>query len=235
MCGRFNADRETLDEKFIELTGRPFPGATNHNTAPTEEAWVVRERRGERHAMAARWWLTPFWSKTSSPRLGGFNARCETLSTSRVFGEPFRRRRCVVPVSGFYEWSGAPAGRVPHYVRRLDETPLLLAGVWDRWREPASGAWLPGFAIVTVPAHDGLAHLHHRQPLMLWPGSASTWLDHSAPAHALGPLLQPALCEDLAVAPVSSWVGNTRNKGPRCAEAAGPAFRIAADPTPPVP
>ena len=232
MCGRFNADRQTLDEKFIELTGRPFPGATNHNTAPTEEAWVVREHRGELRPMAARWWLTPFWSKARSPRLGGFNARCETLSTSRVFREPFRRRRCLVPVSGFYEWRHAPGGKAPHYIRRLDAAPLLLAGVWDRWRSAANGEWQPGFAIVTAPAHAGLAGLHHRQPLMLWHRGAAAWMDHSAPIDALGPLLQPALGEDLALVPVSSYVGNARNKGPRCAEAAGPALRVAADPTP---
>ena len=91
MCGRFNADGERLDEKFIELTGSPFPGPSNHNTAPTEDAWVVRERDGEWRAMRARWSLTPSWAKAKKLRYATFNARCETMRKSTIYREAFHR------------------------------------------------------------------------------------------------------------------------------------------------
>ena len=129
MCGRFNAGGERLDEKFIELTGRPFPGPTNHNTAPTEDAWVVRERDGEWQALRARWSLTLSWAKTKKLRYATFNARCESVVKSAIHREAFPRRRCLVPVAGFYEWSETRLGRTPQHVYRADGALLLLGGV----------------------------------------------------------------------------------------------------------
>lgn len=229
MCGRFNAAGERLDEKFIELTGKPFPGPDNHNTAPTEDAWVVRERNGQRQALQARWSLTPYWAKTKQLRYATFNARCETLHKSATYRDAFRRRRCVVPVAGFYEWGETRLGRMPHHLHRADGVPLLLGGVWDRWRDRATGEWLLSFAIVTTPPHPGLARLHDRQPLMLSESGLAHWMDADAPVETLCSHFARALRFDLAIDPVSSYVGNALNKGARCAEPIGDGVRIAAD------
>lgn len=229
MCGRFNADGERLDEKFIELTGSPFPGPSNRNTAPTEDAWVVRERDGERRAMRARWSLTPSWAKTKKLRYATFNARCETMRKSAIYREAFHRRRCVVPVTGFYEWSETRFGRMPHHVRRTDGTPLLLGGLWDRWRDREAGEWLLSFAIVTTPPHPGLAHLHDRQPLMLSEGGLEHWMDADAPMETLSAHFAPALPFDLTIDPVSRYVSDALNKGAQCVEPIGDGVRIEAD------
>ena len=134
MCGRFNVTEDPLTEIFLDLVGQPFPGTENYNTAPTEDVWVIRDRDGTFESMQARWWLTPWWSKEPSTKYAMFNAKSETLAKSSAFKEPFQRRRCVVPVSGFYEWTKSPHGKMPHYIRPAADDGILLAGLWDRWR-----------------------------------------------------------------------------------------------------
>ncbi len=229
MCGRFNADAERLDEKLIELTGQPYPAPSNHNTAPTEDATLVRERDGAWQAMRARWSLTPHWAKTKKLRYATFNARCESVRDSAIYRDAFRRRRCVVPVAGYYEWSDTRLGRLPHYVHRADGAPLLLGGVWERWRDPQTSEWLTSFAIITTPPHPQLAYLHDRQPLMVWDDALADWMDAGAPTAAAYANFTPALPCDLAIDPVSSYVGNALNKGERCAEPVGDGVCVSAD------
>lgn len=230
MCGRLNVVADALTEIFVELTGEPYPGEDNRNAAPTEQVGIVGQSRDEaRRATAARWWLTPYWSKTLATRYAMFNARAEGLSTSNAFGEPFRRRRCVVPVCGFYEWTRTRLGRMPYYVRPAGERPMLLAGVWDRWRNPAAGTATIGFAVVTTAATPALAFLHDRQPRMLSFDEACAWTDRRTPQAALTAMLAPALPQALDVIPVSTHVNNARNKEPLCTEPIGDAIPVEAD------
>ena len=229
MCGRLNVVADPLVEIFVQLTGEQYPGADNRNAAPTEQVWIVRESRdAARRADAARWWLTPYWSKTLNTRYAMFNARAEGLPTSNAFGEPFRRRRCVVPVCGFYEWTRTRIGRMPYYVRPAGERPMLLAGVWDRWRDPATGAGSIGFAVVTTAATPGLAFLHDRQPRMLSFDEACAWMDGRTRQADLDAMLAPALPQALDVIPVSTHVNNARNKEPLCTEPIGDAIPVEA-------
>ena len=230
MCGRLNVVADPLVEIFVELTGEPYPGADNRNTAPTEQAWIVRHSRDDaRRATAARWWLTPYWSKTLATRYSMFNARSETLSTSPAFKEPFRRRRCVVPVCGFYEWIRTPRGRMPYYIRPAEERPMLLGGIWDRWRDPASGDASIGFAVVTTAANRNLAFIHDRQPLMLSFEDACAWMDRGTPTEYLTAMFGPSLPGPLDVVPVSTHVNNARNKEPLCTEPIGEVIVVEAD------
>ena len=244
MCGRFNVDDEGMDEAYERLIGGPFPGEANFNTAPTETAWIIRrQRRAEAPnqwaAAEAKWWLTPFWSQTPKPKFATFNAKAETLGTSRTFREPFRRRRCLVPVTGFYEWRkreqrtlfGEAAGKAatasePYFVRPRSGV-LLLGGVWDRWGRGDEA--FDSFAIVTTAVSEPLAFLHDRQPLMLSWKDARLWLDTEGDEPALNALLKPRLPVPLRAAPVSAYVGDPRNKGPRCGAPVGEATAIAAD------
>lgn len=241
MCGRFNVDDEGLDDAYQSFAGRRFPGASNHNTAPTESAWIIRaDDDGALTAAEAKWWLTPYWSKVPTPRYATFNARAETLTTSRTFREPFRRRRCLVPVSGFYEWRkrlqpglfGDDAGDStsgtgqPYYVRPRHGA-MLLAGVWDRWRRGET--IFDSFAVVTTAASEKLAFLHHRQPLLLAATDARVWLDAAEDSGGLAGLLAPRVPVELLVAPVSRQVGDARNKERRCAAPVGDAILIAPD------
>ena len=228
MCGRFSTTRKVVEDVFLTMTGEPFPGEENRNVAPTETAWVIRWKPDAREALAARWWLTPYWSKTPVPRYATFNAKCENLEKSGTFRDSFRYRRCVVPVDGFYEWTDSPLGRLPYHVEPADGGPLLLGGVWDRWRDRETDAVIHSFAVVTTPVHPGLAWLHDRQPLMLSRADADAWMDHDRepPPGDLRDLFAPRLPGPLAAVPVSSYVGNARNKGPRCTEPIGVAVPV---------
>ena len=242
MCGRFNVDDEGLDDAYQSLAGRRFPGASNHNTAPTESAWIIRAdgEDGALTAAEAKWWLTPYWSQVVTPRYATFNARAETLTTSRTFREPFRRRRCVVPVSGFYEWrkrlqpglfgddaDDSPRGSGQPYYVRPRHGAMLLAGVWDRWRQGKVS--FDSFAVVTTEASEKLAFLHHRQPLLLAAADARIWLGATAESGELAGLLAPRVPVELLAAPVSRLVGDARNKDRRCAAPVGDAMVIAPD------
>ena len=232
MCGRMNVDKDALEDIFELLLGEPFPGTSNHNTAPTETAWIVRNRRrSAEHADAgleaapATWWLTPYWSPTPKPRYATFNAKAETLAESRTFREPFRRRRCVVPVAGFYEWQGQGKTRQPFHVHPPSGA-LLLGGVWDRWRPRDGSTAIDSFSVVTTAASAELEFLHDRQPLMLSEEDALRWLARDTSNTALTRLMRPCAPAGLTATPVSNYVGDPRNKEPRCAMPIDPAIPI---------
>ena len=228
MCGRFNAADDPLNQVFEELVGHPFPGETNHNTAPTETAWIVRQdapASEELEAVAATWWLTPYWSKTPKPKYATFNARSETIAEASSFREPFQRRRCLVPVGGYYEWQKAGSRRVPYYIRPRTGG-MLLAGVWDRWRSRDRTQTITSFAIVTTAASGELEFVHDRQPVMLSKAGARRWMSRHAGASDLGVLLAPRIAVDLTVVPVSAYVGNPRNKARRCLEPVAAGYAI---------
>ena len=252
MCGRMNVDDE-VNDAFDELVGHPFPGASNVNTAPTEPVWVIRNRRSSDagnvgtpsfEAAEAMWWLTPYWSKTGKPKYATFNAKAETLTTSSAFREPFARRRCVVPITGFYEWrkgdrrGRANAVRQPYLIRPL-AGPMLLAGVWDRWRSQLAAGKsaadkedaevIESFAIVTTAVCPQLSFIHDRQPVMLSPEGARQWLSRETSMSGLETLMAPSIPGNLAAAPVSTNIGDPRNKERRCAAPIGNATLIGAE------
>ena len=235
MCGRFNADDDPLNQVFEELVGHPFPGETNHNTAPTESAWIVRQDAPgseELEAVAATWWLTPYWSRTPKPKYATFNARAETITEASSFREPFRRRRCLVPVCGYYEWQKGGGRRIPYYVRPRTGG-MLLAGVWDRWRSRDRTQAITSFAIVTTAVTGKLEFLHDRQPLMLSRAGARLWMSPDVPPSNLDmllELLEPRIPVDLSVVPVSAYVGDPRNKESRCVEPVAAGLAVDRDP-----
>jgi putative SOS response-associated peptidase YedK len=228
MCGRLNVSSGPLTLLFMDMVSQPYPGQDRHNVAPTEDVVVLRATEsGELKAAALRWWLTPYWSKEPTTRYSMFNAKSETLATSRAFKEPFARRRCLVPIAGFYEWARQGDRKVPYYIRPHADDGLLLAGVWDRWR--GSDTAFDSFAIVTTDAHESLAFVHNRQPVLLSRDDGRRWVDRSAdPATLARELLAPRVPVPLEVVPVSSYVNNARNEGERCTLPVGTAVELAA-------
>jgi putative SOS response-associated peptidase YedK len=237
MCGRFNVDADPLSRLLLELVKLRHPGPDNHNAAPTETIVVLRlDEAGAPELTPMRWWLTPHWAKDAGTRYAMFNARSETVERSRAFREPFRRRRCVVPVSGFYEWARQSDGdgrgrKLPYYIRPHDAPGMLLAGIWDRWRDPESGETLESFAILTTDAAEGLAFVHDRQPAMLGFADARRWLDPEASTEELKALLSSRLPVDLDAVPVSTYVNNARHKDPRVLEPIADPVAVPAEPS----
>lgn len=230
MCGRFNVASDPLSQLLLALVGLRHPGPDNVNAAPTETIAVLRlDEAGEPAITPMRWWLTPFWAKEISTRYSMFNAKSETAHKSPAFREPFRKRRCVVPVSGFYEWARHKDRKLAYLIQASDQPGLLLAGLWDRWRDPETDEELLSFTILTEAATPAMAVIHSRQPVMLTLAGAHRWLDPATPAEELDALLEPAIPLDLDAVPVSSHVNNARHKDARCLEPVGEPLHLPAE------
>jgi len=161
-----------------------------------------------------------------STRYAMFNARSETLAQKRAYAKPFRSQRCVVGVTGYYEWQTRQREKLPFYVRAAQNQGLLLAGLWDSWTNPATGQCVESCTIVTSAAHDNLRALHHRQPVLLTRAEARVWLAPDADPATLMPLFAPHLPVPLALDPVSSYVNNARQKQARAFTPIAPTLPV---------
>jgi putative SOS response-associated peptidase YedK len=215
MCGRYVlvSPAEVIAEYFGLSEVPVYP--PRYNIAPTQHALVVRETpAGEREAVMLRWGLIPAWAK--DPAIGGrmINARAEGLADKPAFRAAFRRRRCLVPADGFYEWSPvAGGGKQPYFIRFVSGSPLALAGLWEEWRSPAGDA-VATFAIVTTAANEALHAIHDRMPVLVAPADHDEWLSSPNPSA----LLAPWGGEPFEIRPVSRRVNSVQNDAPELLE-----------------
>ena len=179
MCGRFTQQRPTSEiARIFEAEDLADDPGGRYNVAPTDEAAVVVQREDRRAVVRYRWGLVPSWA--TDPRAGSkaFNARAETLATSPLFRDPFRRRRCLVPVDGFYEWrrdgSGATAAVDPRPVRAAR---WPWPGCGPGRQDPETGEWQRTFTIITTRPNDFMAAIHDRMPVVITPDAWTRWLD----------------------------------------------------------
>lgn len=178
MCGRFAlfVTPEVLEEYFSldDLVAAVEP---RYNLTPGRAVAVVRERDGARRLDALQWGLIPFWAKDASIGRKLINARLDSVASKPAYREAWQRRRCLIPASGFYEWSEPQGGRKrPHFIRPGSEPLLALAGLWERWRTP-TGEKLETCVIVTTDANAELARIHDRMPLLIPRDAHALWLD----------------------------------------------------------
>lgn len=224
MCGRFSQQRPAseLAEIFAAEPLVDDPGP-RFNVAPTDGALVVVQREERRAITAYRWGLIPHWADAAKVGSRMFNARAETLSASPAFRDPLRRKRCLVPVDGFYEWHRDGTRRQPFAIARDDGRPLALAGLWSGWRDPAADRVVRTFTIITTRPNDQLAGLHDRMPVIVPDASWELWLDPALedPAELQG-LFVPTDDVALRIWPVSPLVNNVRNDGPELFEPVDP-------------
>jgi putative SOS response-associated peptidase YedK len=217
MCGRYFLKATEAELRalfgFIE---RPNLAA-RYNIAPTQEAPVVRQRRapeGERTIQQLRWGLIPAWAEDAKAGPPLINARAETLLEKPAFSAAFRRRRCLVPADGYYQWREGDKSKQPYLVARRDGAPFAFAGIWERWgprQDPVAAT--DSFTIITTEANEFLAPFHHRMPVVLSPESYARWLDPDADATQLIDLLAPAPNEVLQWAPLDRAVNAARAEG----------------------
>ncbi len=211
MCGRFGlfVTPEVLEEYFslTDFTAALAP-PPRYNLTPGQAVAVVREHDGRRRLDALQWGLVPFWAKDASIGRRLINARLDSVADKPAFREAWTRRRCLIPASGFYEWSEPVDGRKrPHFIRPGDEPLLALAGLWERWRTPA-GDKLETCVIVTTDANAQLAAIHDRMPLLIPRDAHGLWLDpRSSVADVASLAERPRM---LAVRPVSFAVNDPR-------------------------
>jgi putative SOS response-associated peptidase YedK len=208
MCGRYVlASPGKVIAGYFGLAAVPvYP--PRYNIAPTMDALVVRETPGgERGAAMLRWGFVPSWAK--DPAIGSrmINARAESVVDRPAFRAAFRRRRCLVPADGFYEWQPVAGGRKqPYFIRLVSGAPLALAGLWEEWRGPAGDA-IATFTIVTTAANEALRAIHDRMPVLIAPADHDEWLSSPNPSA----LLAPWAGEPLEVRPIGQRVNSVRN------------------------
>ena len=210
MCGRFGlfVTPEVLEEYFSlpSVAAAPEP---RYNLTPGQAVAVVREHDGRRRLDALTWGLVPFWAKDVTIGRRLINARLDSITEKPAFREAWTRRRCLIPASGFYEWSEPKDGRKrPHFIRPASEPLFALAGLWERWRTP-SGDRLETCVIVTTDANVELKQIHDRMPLLIPRDAQALWLD---PGTGLDDVLRLAQqTPALDVHPVSLAVNDPRN------------------------
>ena len=184
MCGRF-ALFSPIDAvaEYLECAPSDLAAAEPHyNLTPGQPILAVHAVDGKRVLAPFQWGLVPYWAKDPSIGRRLVNARAEGIAEKPAFRDAFRRRRCLIPADGFYEWADAPRGtrRQPHFVRPVGEPLLALAGLWERWRD-ADGRWLTTAVIVTVPANETLSAIHDRMPLVVGRADHAVWLEGHPP------------------------------------------------------
>lgn len=220
MCGRFVL--KSSGDDVADLLALPSIPALSprYNIAPTQTIWAARidQAGGERRLVPLRWGLIPHWAKDAGIGARLINARSETAAEKPAFRGAFRRRRCLVPADGYYEWSATPAGKQPYFIRRCDGQAFAIAGLYEAWTD-ADGKPTESCALLTTRANEELAQLHDRMPVILERGAHQDWLDPTlADAAHLSALLTPAPRDALRADPVSRRVNNPRNDDPRCIE-----------------
>lgn len=178
MCGRFviTSPPAALRQIFGYIEQPNFP--PRHNIAPTQPVPVVIVENGVRHFRLMRWGLLPAWVKDPRTFSLLINARSETAAEKPAFRNAIRRRRCLVPADGYYEWQGSAKPKRPWFIHRRDGQPIGFAGLAETWVGP-NGEELDTVAIVTAAASADLSVLHHRVPVTIHASDFARWLDCS--------------------------------------------------------
>ena len=211
MCGRFT-QAYTWQEvhEFYQLTGPARNLQPNYNVAPTQTVNVLLAGEAGLELHDMRWGLVPIWWKKPLKALPStFNARSETAHEKPMFRAAFKRNRCLVPASGFYEWKKTGKEKQPHHIAMADGSPMTIAGLWERWPDPESGDEVRSCTILTTEANAFMAEIHNRMPVILEPRQFTAWLED-----ADRDVLKACADELLGAHRVGKAVGNVRNNGP---------------------
>jgi putative SOS response-associated peptidase YedK len=238
MCGRFvsSSAPDEIARYFGAQLGESLL-EPSYNVAPTNDVFVVLATGETRRLEPMRWGLVPAWAK--DPGIGSrmINARAEGLAGKNAYKRAFKRRRCIVPADGFYEWMAVPGQRrkQPFYIHRADGDRLAFAGLWEAWRDPArpDDPPLRTCTVITGPANETVAKVHDRMPVILPPERWDTWLDPGVDdLDLLGTFLVPAPSSIITMHPVSTDVNVVRNKGPELIDPIDPPAAAGEDQAP---
>ncbi len=214
MCGRFviTSSPDSI-RRFLAYEDQPnFP--PRYNVAPTQPVPIVRLEAGRRRFVLMRWGLIPSWVKDPKEFALLINARIEGLTDKPSFRAAVKRRRCLVPADGFYEWQKAGKAKRPFFIRPRAGGPIAFAGLWETWAD-RDGGEIDTMAIVTCAANKTLAPIHDRMPAIVAPEHFDAWLDaEKVEAKAAVALLGPAPDDLLVAEEISTRVNNVRNDGP---------------------
>jgi len=213
MCGRFaiTLPEDAMARLFDAVPGNDLPAVPRYNVCPTNAVATVTSAEGQRRLRPMRWGFLPHWYKspTDGPLL--INARTESLAEKPAFRAACRERRCLVPATGFYEWTKDAGGnRLPWYIHRPDDAPFAFAGIWQDWEREDTP--VTTCAIVTTQANAALAPIHHRVPVVIAAEDWPLWLGEAGKGAAR--LMTPPPEDFFAFHRVSTRVNSNRVEGP---------------------
>ena len=215
MCGRFVLF-SGIDAVSGLLGADPYGVglAPSYNIAPTRPVVAaVRADDGTRRLAVLRWGLVPSWSKGPDSRFAMINARCETAAERPAYRAAWRRRRCLVPMDGFYEWERRPdGGKQPWFLRLAGGGVFAVAGLWEHWTAPG-GEEIHSCTLLTTAANRAVAPVHDRMPVIVPPERFDAWMDPESPAAELEALCRPLPEAQVELWPVGSRVNSARHDG----------------------
>lgn len=214
MCGRFVQVEKP--EFYAEHFGAEFVRTEtlreSYNVAPTSLVYAVADYEGERTLTSFRWGLIPSWAKEKKIGARAFNARSESAADKPMFRSSFVKRRCVIPLDGFYEWERKAKGKLPHYIFGVDNKPLPAAGLWSIWNDPDTDERILSCTILTGTPNSLLVKIHDRMPVIMPPDRWDAWLDPSLnDKEAITALMGVYPAELMAEYPVSTLVNKVQN------------------------
>jgi putative SOS response-associated peptidase YedK len=157
---------------------------------------------------------------TNFDRYRLINARSDTVATKPSFRSAFKKRRCLIPADGFYEWKKLDKGKQPYFIHMRDDEPFAFAGIWEAWDNPDDGKEVQSCTIITTDANALMKTIHDRMPVILPASAYDRWLDSDPKLDTLQALLCPYKAQDLEAYPVSTYVNSPKNRGPKCLEPA---------------
>jgi putative SOS response-associated peptidase YedK len=196
---------DVVDSRYANMPPR-------YNGAPSHDMLVIRENHDtvERSLDPLKWGLIPYWCNDPKGGRKPINAKAETVASLPTFRDAYRKRRCIVPVDGFYEWKAIKGQKTkqPYAIAMKDGSPFGIAGLWENWKDPASGEWIRTFAVVTTDANEMVADIHNRMPAILAPADYDRWLgDEPDPCD----LLRPFPADLMRMWPISTRVNKPEN------------------------
>lgn len=211
MCARYSLKANPL-ELQAEFSLDDVPTlAPRYNLAPTQDAPIITAPSPKQITMA-RWGLIPSWAKELRSITHTFNARAETVAEKGIFKESFLKRRCLIPVDGFYEWKQVGPVKQPLHITLRSKRPFSMAGLWDTWTSP-EGVTVVSFTVVTTTPNDFMRGIHTRMPVVIAPEQRAVWLSDDAAAAGL---MVPWAGEPLGAIEVSQAVNKVANDDERC-------------------
>lgn len=214
MCGRYTRDYtwEQIYRMYMLVQQSPPSNMpSNFNVCPTQLVDVILPTAQGRSLAQMRWGLVPaWWQKTIKDiKLATFNARAETVTTKPFFRGAWKRNRCLIPVSGYYEWQTIGKEKLPWYFTRRDGEIVTTAGLWDEWTDTQTGEVLRSCTMIITEPNKFVAEVHDRMPVILEKDQWDAWLSGDAGTE----MLRPANDDALQRVPVSKRINSSRTDG----------------------
>jgi putative SOS response-associated peptidase YedK len=217
MCGRFtlHTPEARIREAFNLEDMDPLGLVPRYNIAPSQDVPIIRGTEVGKEMVMAKWGLVPHWSKEPKTGYSTINARIESVAEKPAYRTPFKRRRCLIPADGFYEWKVIDGKKIPHHIHMRDGDVFAFAGLWDRWE--GEGHVLDSCSIIVMPANEVMKPLHERMPAIIAPANYDLWLDlRVTEKEEIMWNLHSTSSSQLMFYPISPLVNSPRHDDERC-------------------